>query len=116
LKSFIFHRDNQKIFVTEDKMVKEMQTLSLDLAGVNNTNQPSSTPLYNSTEPIGDKIPSSAIEDDSSEDDEKDNKIQETRFELHKLLRERLKEDDLQDNLITKLCEIERLIIPMKSY
>jgi hypothetical protein len=32
---FPFNRINQKMFVTEDKMVKEMQTLSLELANSN---------------------------------------------------------------------------------
>ncbi|CAF1516294.1 unnamed protein product [Adineta steineri] len=38
-------KTNQKMFVTEEKMLKEMQTLSLDLAGLNNNNNiPNTTP------------------------------------------------------------------------
>jgi hypothetical protein len=84
-------------------MVKEMQTLSLDLTALNNNNTPNSTP-----EPIIEEISSPKIEEADSSDDEKDKNYKETRFELHKLLRERLKDDDLQDNLIVKLCENER--------
>jgi hypothetical protein len=36
--NFLPDRINQKMFVTEDKMVKEMQTLSLELAALKNTN------------------------------------------------------------------------------
>ena len=86
-------------------MVKEMQTLSLDLAVLNNNNNDIST---STPEPIIDEMPSPKIEEADSSDDEKDKNYKETRFELHKLLRERLKEDDLQDNLIAKLCENER--------
>ncbi len=32
----------------------------------------------------------------------------ETRFELHKLLKDNLRKDDLQDNLINKLYNLER--------
>jgi hypothetical protein len=32
----------------------------------------------------------------------------ETRFELHKLLKDNLRKDDLQDNLINKLYNFER--------
>lgn len=38
---------NQKMFITEEKMVKEMQTLSLELAALNNVNS-----LPNPTPPI----------------------------------------------------------------
>jgi hypothetical protein len=32
----------------------------------------------------------------------------ETRFEFHKLLKDNLRNNDLQDNLINKLCDLER--------
>jgi len=60
---------------------------------------------YNSRESIGDEIPPN--EEDSS-DSENEKNIQETHFELHKLLKDSLKNDDLHDSLISKLCEIER--------
>lgn len=31
-----------------------------------------------------------------------------TQFELHKLLKDTLRRDDLQDSLINKLCDLER--------
>lgn len=86
------------MFVTEEKMVKDMQTLSLELAALNNT--PISTP-----EPI---ITETKSDDDEDSENERDNNDNETRIELHKLLKEQLKHDDLQDSLINKLCEIER--------
>jgi len=104
-------KTNQKIFVTEEKMVKEMQTLSLDFSAITNNNN-NNIPISIS-EPIIEEIQSPKTEDDSS-DDEKDKNTQETRFELHKLLRERLKDDDLQDNLLRKLCEIERKKVAMQ--
>ena len=37
-----------------------------------------------------------------------DQPIDETYIELHDLVKERLKHDDLQDRVIKKICEIER--------
>ncbi|CAF3782654.1 unnamed protein product [Adineta steineri] len=99
-------KTNQKMFVTEEKMLKEMQTLSLDLASLNNNNNniPNTTPQI-IPEPIDEEIKSN---DEDSSDEEQEKNTQETRVELHKLLKDSLKNDDLQDSLISKLCEIER--------
>jgi hypothetical protein len=65
--------------------------------------------LYcNYRESIGDEIPPNQLNEEDSSDSENEKNFQETRFELHKLLRDSLKNDDLQDSLISKLCEIER--------
>jgi hypothetical protein len=94
-------KPNQKMFVTEEKMVKEMQTLSLELTALNHVN----------TAPN----PTSTIEEDLSIDDEEDNhEKKETHIEMHQLLKDRLKNDDLQDNLLTKLCENERKKLSMQ--
>jgi len=59
-------------------------------------------------ESIGDEIPPNEINEEDSSDNENEKNNQETRFELHKLLKDSLKNDDLHDSLISKLCEIER--------
>ena len=41
-------------------------------------------------------------------DEEDDNHKQGTHLEIHRLLKDSLKKDDLQDSLISKLCENER--------
>lgn len=91
------------MFVTEDKMVKEMQTLSLELAARNNTPTPSPENVINEAKPNEIDF---IDEDDSNSDKDIDEK--ETCIELHKLLKDHLKHDDLQDRLINKLCDIER--------
>ena len=62
----------------------------------------------NFSQPIIDpKVSDIAIEDDNDDDDEEKNSNG-NQLELHKLLKDSLKNDDLQDTLISKLCEIER--------
>jgi len=97
-------RMNKKIFVTEEKMVKDMQTLSLDLAALNNT--PSPTPQIEE-EPVID-------EPQTDEEDNNNNNEKEPHIEIHKSLKDSLKTDDLQDSLISKLCEIERRKLTMQ--
>ncbi|CAF0849379.1 unnamed protein product [Rotaria sp. Silwood1] len=110
---------NQKMFVTEEKMLKEMQTLSLDLISPDNNTLPIST-SSNNEELIMDEIPTNKknegdnSDDDDDDDDEKEKCSEETRFQLHKLLKESLKKDDLQDSLISKLCDIERRKLTMQ--
>jgi hypothetical protein len=96
---------NQKMFVTEDKMVKEMQTLSLELAALKNTNG-----IPKSTSPIQEK----SIADDIESDEEDSSDEKESYIEFHKLLKDSLKNDDLQDSLISKLCENERRKLTMQ--
>ncbi|CAF2372213.1 unnamed protein product [Rotaria sp. Silwood2] len=106
-------KTNQKMFVTEEKMLKEMQTLSLDLVPPDNNTIPIPASSIND-ELIIDEIPTNKIneddhnDEDDDDDDEKEKCSEETRFELHKLLKDSLKNDDLQDSLLNKLCEIER--------
>lgn len=80
---------NQKMFVTEEKMVKEMQTLSLELQAMNNVQAETKPP-----EPMSNEI----IEE----------KKQEPHIEIHDLFKDTFKNDDLQDSFIAKLCEMER--------
>lgn len=47
-------------------------------------------------------------DDDEDVDKDKNENMEQTRFELHKLLKDSLKKDDLQDSVLSKLCEIER--------
>ncbi|CAF1393191.1 unnamed protein product [Rotaria magnacalcarata] len=104
---------NPKIFVTEEKMVKEMRTLSLDLLPPDTNNVQVSADDF--VESIVDDVQTNNSDDDDDDDDgEKEKCSEETRFELHKLLKESLKNDDLQDNLISKLCEIERKKLTMQ--
>ncbi|CAF1407645.1 unnamed protein product [Rotaria sordida] len=114
---------NQKMFVTEEKMVKEMQTLSLDLLpSLNNNNNNNTIPITtssNNNELILDEIQTNQKKeddntDDDDDDDEKEKCSEETRFELHKLLKKSLKNDELQDSLISKLCDIERRKLTMQ--
>ena len=48
------------------------------------------------------------LSDDDDDDKNKNENVEQTRFELHKLLKDSLKRDDLQDSVLSKLCEIER--------
>ncbi|CAF3658603.1 unnamed protein product [Rotaria socialis] len=106
---------NQKMFVTEEKMVKEMRTLSLDLLPPDTNNVQVSADDF--VESIVDDVQTNNRDDDDDDDDDDDEKekcSEETRFELHKLLKESLKNDDLQDSLISKLWEIERKKLTMQ--
>ncbi|CAF4168146.1 unnamed protein product, partial [Rotaria magnacalcarata] len=83
-------------------MVKEMRTLSLDLLPPDTNNVQVSADDF--VESIVDDVQTNNSDDDDDDDDgEKEKCSEETRFELHKLLKESLKNDDLQDNLISKL-------------
>ncbi|UJR15732.1 hypothetical protein I4U23_002667 [Adineta vaga] len=93
---------HQKMFVTEEKMVKEMQTLSLDLATLNNP-----TSIIGGLT-VHDKSSKDIINEDDSSDDDKDKNIDDTHVEFHKLLKDSLKNDDMQDSFLSKLCENER--------
>ncbi|CAF0906134.1 unnamed protein product [Adineta ricciae] len=97
---------NQKMFVTEEKMVKEMQTLSLELATLNNS-PPVTEELVEIDRPQNEIVQENDLSDDDDDKDKNAN-IEQTRFELHKLLKDSLKKDDLQDSVLSKLCEIER--------
>jgi len=66
-----------------------MQTLSLELQAMSNVQTESKPP-----EPMTSEI----IEE----------KEQEPHLEVHDLLKSTLKNDDLQDSFIAKLCEMER--------
>jgi hypothetical protein len=78
------------MFSTDEKLITNMQTLSLDLS-VNNNNK---------------TLISQKDEDKKNETN--NSSLQETKFELHKLLKDNLRKDDLQDGLINKLCDFER--------
>jgi len=78
------------MFLTDEKLITNMQTLSLDLS-VNNNNKTS----------ISQK-------DEDKKNETNNSSLQETKFELHKLLKDNLRKDDLQDGLINKLCDFER--------
>lgn len=45
------------------------------------------------------------IDDDEDKNEEY---TEETRLELHRLLKESLKREEIHDSLLSKLCEIER--------
>ncbi|CAF1404047.1 unnamed protein product [Rotaria sordida] len=82
-----------KIFLTEEILIKNMQTLSLDLSENKNTSI-----SYNSQDDEEENI-------NQNETDKLSRK--ETRFEIHKLLKDNLRKNDLQDSLINKLYDFE---------
>ena len=55
------------------------------------------------------------IRSDDSDDDEREaskaESSERTRFELHQMVKDSLKSDDLQDKLLNRLCEIERYVL-----
>lgn len=69
------------MFLTEEKLIKNMQTLSLDLSQNN-----------------------SSLTSESDENEEKN----QTKIEIHQLLKDNFTTDDLQDKFLNKLCDFER--------
>ncbi|CAF1031485.1 unnamed protein product [Rotaria sordida] len=89
-----------KIFLTEEILIKNMQTLSLDLSENKNTSI-----SYNLQDDEEENI-------NQNETDKLSRK--ETRFEIHKLLKDNLRKNDLQDSLINKLYDFERKKLSMQ--
>ncbi|CAF2682993.1 unnamed protein product [Rotaria sp. Silwood2] len=88
------------MFITEEILIENMQTLSLDLLENKNTSISQN---------------SQDDEEENINQNETDNvSRKETRFELHKLLKENLRKDDLQDSLINKLYDFERKKLSMQ--
>ncbi|CAF3489317.1 unnamed protein product [Rotaria sp. Silwood1] len=89
-----------KIFITEEILIKNMQTLSLDLSENKNAS------IFHDLQDD---------EEENTNQNETDNVSRRgTRFELHKLLKDNLRKDDLQDSLINKLYDFERKKLSMQ--
>ncbi|CAF3434918.1 unnamed protein product [Rotaria socialis] len=93
-------KSQHKIFFTEEKLIENMQLLSLDLS---------------ENRSISNSDNSKTDDEKSINQNEPDNLSEkETRFEIHKLFKNNLIRNNLQDSLINKLCDYERKKMSMQ--
>ncbi|CAF4531686.1 unnamed protein product, partial [Rotaria magnacalcarata] len=93
-------QSQHKIFFTEEKLIENMQLLSLDLS---------------ENKSISNSDNSKTDDEKSINQNEPDNLSEkETRVEIHKIFKNNLMRDNLQDSLINKLCDYERKKMSMQ--
>ncbi|CAF2120818.1 unnamed protein product [Rotaria magnacalcarata] len=93
-------QSQHKIFFTEEKLIENMQLLSLDLS------ENKSISNSDNSKTDGEKSINQNEPDNLSE--------KETRVEIHKIFKNNLMRDNLQDSLINKLCDYERKKMSMQ--
>lgn len=109
---------NQKLFATEEKVIKDMRTLSLEL----NNNQSDSNFTENRVDEdltVDDVRSDTVFIEDEILNEETTSPVvlqsdETSPFEFHPMLKENLSKENVHDALIRKLCENERKKLSMQ--